>query len=194
MKGRESGMPDERNWATFFDVEVALPKLLGAENLSGDLVEFGCGYGTFTLPTARRTSGIITALDIEPEMVTIVRHKASELSLTNIYAEVRDFVATGTGLPANSQAHAMIYNLLHIEHRDRLLEEARRVLRDDGHLSVMNWRSDVPTPRGPSLDIRPTPELCRAWLEMAGFVTIEAIDLGDCCPYHFGFRVRASDF
>ncbi len=34
---------------------------------SGDVVDFGCGYGTFTVPAARITSGTIRALDIDAE-------------------------------------------------------------------------------------------------------------------------------
>jgi SAM-dependent methyltransferase len=185
MKGRESGMPDEDYWATFFDVGSAIGRLLG--EMSGDVVEFGCGYGTFTLPAARHTTGIVTTFDIEPEMVARVRQKASDAGLVNVRVEERDFVTDGTGLPAGSQSHAMIYNLLHLENPLSLLKEARRVLRDGGKLSVMHWRSDIPTPRGPSLDIRPTPEQCRTWIEEAGFGSVQRIGIEDCCRYHFAF-------
>ena len=53
MKSRESGMPDEELWASFFNVESVLDKL-GLQSCAGDVVEFGCGYGTFTIPAARR--------------------------------------------------------------------------------------------------------------------------------------------
>jgi SAM-dependent methyltransferase len=185
MKGRESGMPDEDYWATFFDAEKGVARLLGEDDASGDIVEFGCGYGTFTFPAARYATGALTTFDIEPEMVDRVRQKASEAGLANIRAEVRDFVADGTGLPDGSQSHAMIYNILHLENPLALLAEARRVLRDGGKLSVMHWRSDIPTPRGPSLEIRPTPEQCRGWIEEAGFANVRRIDLEDCCRYHF---------
>ena len=96
MKGRESGMPDEAYWASFFEAEAAIDRLLGTAVL-GDVIEFGCGYGSFTVPTARRTAGRVIALDIEPEMVDCVRHKAVTFDLPNIQADVRDFVAHGTG-------------------------------------------------------------------------------------------------
>ena len=160
MKGRDSGMPDEAYWASFFETEVAIDRLLGATVL-GNVIEFGCGYGSFTVPAARRTTGRVMALDIEPEMVEIVRQKALTFDLPNIQAEVRDFVAHGTGVDSGSQAHAMIFNLLHLEQPVSLLREAYRTLQHDGMLSVIHWRSDIPTPRGPSLAIRPTPEQCR---------------------------------
>ena len=52
MKTRESGMPDESMWTDFFDAETVLRKL-GLTSSCGDVVDFGCGYGTFTIPAAR---------------------------------------------------------------------------------------------------------------------------------------------
>lgn len=61
MKVKDSGMPDEEMWTTFFDAEA----ILGAFGIGGevgDLLEFGCGYGTFTLEAARMVSGMVHAL------------------------------------------------------------------------------------------------------------------------------------
>ncbi|MEO7065372.1 MAG: class I SAM-dependent methyltransferase [Rhodanobacter sp.] len=190
MKIRESGMPDEAQWAGFFDCEAVIEKLLGAKRMHGDVIEFGCGYGSFTVPAAQHTSGVVTALDIEPEMIAVVREKAASLGLGNVRAELRDFVAEGSGVDAASQAHAMIFNLLHLDHPVALLREAHRILQDGGVLSVMHWRSDMPTPRGPPLEIRPTPEQCRQWMLDAGFRAVESIDLHDACPFHFGLVGR----
>ena len=52
MKARESGMPEESVWAGFFAPETILRKL-GLTSSCGDVVDFGCGYGTFTIPAAR---------------------------------------------------------------------------------------------------------------------------------------------
>lgn len=189
MKGRESGMPDEAYWASFFEAEAAIDKLLGPA-VQGNVIEFGCGYGSFTVPTARRTTGHVIAQDIEPEMIACVREKAINYALPNIQAVVRDFVAQGTGVDPGSQAHAMIFNLLHLEQPISLLREAYRTLQDGGVLSVIHWRTDIATPRGPSLEIRPTPEQCKEWIAEAGFHTIESVDLQSCCPFHFGLLAR----
>tara|TARA_R110001592_G_scaffold323435_1_gene602696 strand:- start:34445 stop:35038 length:594 start_codon:yes stop_codon:yes gene_type:complete len=186
MKGRESGMPEESWWASFFDAKGALEAFWKASPPQGNLVEFGCGYGTFTLPVALRTTSVVTALDIEPEMVTQVRTKAAESRLKNINVLQRDFVKDGTGLATGSQSHAMIFNLLHLEHPVALLREAYRVLKPGGSLSIMHWRSDIPTPRGPALDIRPRPQQCEQWLLEAGFNDVSQVDLASSCPYHYG--------
>lgn len=190
MKGRESGMPDEAYWATFFDPEAALDQLLSDSRECENVVEFGCGYGTFTLPAARRASGIVTALDIETDMVEIVVRKADAARLGNVRVALRDFVAEGTGLESGTQSHAMIFNLLHLEDPVALLREVYRVLDYGGSLSVIHWRRDIPTPRGPSLTIRPSPQQCRTWMEEAGFRSVRSVDLESCCPYHFGLVGR----
>ena len=186
MKGRQSGMPEEDLWNSFFDTECVIRKLFGEQGCRGSVVEFGCGYGTFTFPAARHATGTVYALDIEPDLIGRLQMRAEREAVANIVAEIRDFVANGAGLASGSQSHAMIYNLLHIENPDRLIREARRVLRPGGALSVIHWRSDIPTPRGPSLDIRPTPEQCRAWIEASGFRNVRDVDVAECCQHHFG--------
>lgn len=185
MKGRESGMPAESDWEAFFDADTAIARIFDSGIVNGDAVEFGCGYGTFTMPAASRTRGRFTALDIEPALIKLVSDKAARLSLANVRAQIRDFLRTGSGLARASHAHAMVFNLLHIDEPLVLLHEIRRILRPGGALSVMHWRSDIPTPRGPSLDIRPSPDQCSLWLQGAGFGTIRVVDLSDACPYHF---------
>lgn len=179
-------MPDAAYWASFFNPEAALKCLIPAGSVDGNIVEFGCGYGTFTIPAARHTGGVVTALDIEPEMAAYVRKMAGAAGLANINVEVRDFVAHGAGLADCSQSHAMIFNLLHLEDPPALLREARRVLQTGGTVSVMHWRSDIPTPRGPPAAIRPTLAQCRNWMTEAGFEDLRSVDLQSCCAYHFG--------
>ncbi len=186
MKGRESGMPEEDYWNSIFDAEGVIRKLFGEGGCRGSVVEFGCGYGTFTFPATKHATGTVYTFDIEPDLIGQLQMRAKREDISNIVAEIRDFVANGTGLRSGSQRHAMIYNLLHIENPCGLIREAHRVLHSSGRLSVIHWRSDMPTPRGPSLEIRPTLEQCKAWIEASGFRNARVIDLRECCQFHFG--------
>lgn len=188
MKGRESGMPDSPQWESFFNPRCILEKL-DCCRLAGDIVEFGCGYGTFTIPAAQLNEARLFALDIEPAMVAETTNKATQSGLRNVIAEQRDFVAAGCGRPDRSVIYAMLFNILHIEDPVGLLREAYRALVPGGLAGIIHWRSDVATPRGPSQDIRPLPEQCRTWGEAAGleFVRYESLC---CCSWHWGLIMR----
>jgi len=184
MKTRESRMPEESLWSTFFAPEEVLARL-GLTADCRDVVDFGCGYGTFTIPAARIVRGVIYAIDIEPDMVAATEAKAQAAGLVNVRVQQRDFVAEGSGLPDAAVDYVMLFNILHAEDPLALLREARRVLSAGGRLGIMHWIYDPTTPRGPRMEIRPRPEQCRAWAEQAGFRLAgpERIDLP---PYHYG--------
>ena len=183
MKVRESGMPEEAMWAAFFDAPRILTQL-GFDDPGADVVEFGCGYGTFTVACAARTRGTVFALDLEAEMLEVTQRKARESGLRNVRLLPRDFVADGTGLPESSAGYAMLFNILHAENPVGLLNEAYRVLRPGGKVGVIHWNYDPNTPRGPEMSIRPRPEQCQTWTREAGFVL--AIPFVSLPPYHYG--------
>ncbi len=182
MKGRDSGMPEPSYWESFFDAG-AIIEALGCASLPGDIVELGCGYGTFTLPLARQTNGTVHGFDIEPEMVACVAREAGRLSIPNIKTAERDFMVSGTGLLDSSIAHVMVFNILHIEEPLVLLQEAHRILKVGNRLSIIHWRSDIDTPRGPPLHIRPSLEQCRAWATSLGFHDVHIAELSHAAPW-----------
>jgi SAM-dependent methyltransferase len=187
MKIRDSGMPEEATWASFFDPALILRRLQFIFDRE-DVVDFGCGYGTFSIAAARLTSGTVYALDIDANMVAATDAKARRHSLTNVTAIERDFVSLGTGLPEGSVAYAMLFNILHAEDAVELLREAFRVLRADGVVAIVHWVHDAGTPRGPALSIRPRPEQCLDWAKEVGFlVDTTVISLP---PYHYGLVAR----
>jgi len=188
MKVRDSGMPEEEMWSGFFDPAEVL-SVFGLDRGVQDLVEFGCGYGTFTLAAAGIAAGTVYALDIEPEMVDVVRQKCDEAGIDNVRAEVRDIVAQGIGLAENSMDVALLFNILHHEEPVALMKEALRVLKPNGMLAVIHWNYDPTTPRGPAMEIRPRPEQCIEWGKEAGFRFNEQ-NRYDLPPYHYGLLFK----
>ena len=188
MKVRDSGMPEEEMWSGFFDPAEVL-SVFGLDRGVQDLVEFGCGYGTFTLAAAGIAAGTVYALDIEPEMVDVVRQKCDEAGIDNVRAEVRDIVAQGIGLAENSMDVALLFNILHHEEPVALMKEALRVLKPNGMLAVIHWNYDPTTPRGPAMEIRPRPEQCIEWGREAGFRFNEQNSY-DLPPYHYGLLFK----
>jgi ubiquinone/menaquinone biosynthesis C-methylase UbiE len=187
MKVRESGMPEETMWERFFDPSRILSRL-GLTPETSSAVDLGCGYGTFTIPAAQIVQGVVHGFDIEPEMIRATGARAETAGLPNVRLHLRDFEAEGTGLPDSSIGYVMLFNILHAERPDRLLREAYRILAPYGTAAVMHWRSDRPTPRGPSMEIRPGPEECRTWMAGAGLMVEGGVV--DLPPYHFGIVGR----
>ena len=185
-KGRESGMPEVEVWRGFFDPADVLDRL-DCER-PGNVVEFGCGYGLFTVEMARRSSGTVHALDIDSEMLAATTMAARTAGTPNVRPTERDFMVDGTGLPNQSCSHAMVFNLLHIEEPVGLLREAFRVLQIGGRLGIIHWNVDPATPRGPSMAIRPTPEQCRRWAEEGGFRFVHVVP--EIATWHWGLLMQ----
>jgi len=183
MKVRESGMPEQDQWESYFDQPAILTKL-GLTDATHNVVEFGSGYGTFTNTGAEIVSGTVFALDIEPSLLCASEVRAKSLKLTNIEYIVRDFVSDGSGLPDGVADYAMLFNILHTDEPVELLCEALRNVRPAGRIGVIHWNYDPETPRGPPMEIRPRPRDCERWAEAAGLNCGRVIDLP---PYHYGY-------
>ena len=138
MPIRESGMPKLEHWESLFD-PAALLDALGFSNPLGDVVDFGCGYGTFALALAERTSGTVYAIDGDPAMLRLTQKRARDAALRNVVPIEGDLLADGASL-ASASVDAVL-----IAHRD------------------------VETPRGPPLEMRPTLDQFSAWAQEAGF-------------------------
>jgi ubiquinone/menaquinone biosynthesis C-methylase UbiE len=187
MKVRDSGMPgDEAQWNQFFDpVKILQQMELTAEvNAVADL---GCGFGTFSLPASQIIMGKIHAFDIDEDMISHLRNKTDQLKINNIELYLRDFISEGTGLQDGSMDYAMLFNILHHDNPFQILDEVYRILKPGGKAGIIHWRSDIPTPRGPQLEIRPTPAQCKKWSTEKGFTIQKELILE---PYHFGIIIK----
>ena len=181
LKIRESDMPEDKEWSEFFNPTRTL-KLLGLNGSTLNVADFGCGYGTFTIPAAKIIRGKIYAVDIEPEMIKVVERKAKENNLDNVVPIIRDFISEGSGLEDLSVDYVMLFNILHVEKPRNLLREAYKILLLGGKVGIIHWNYDPTTPRGPPMDIRPKPEQIMLWAKSVGFSLRQRLDLK---PYHY---------
>jgi len=191
MKLRESGMPEETYWETLLNVPLILDRL-GVDGTLRDVVELGCGYGTFTLPVARRIAGVVEAIDIEAAMLERTRQRAREAGLTNIVCRQRDVLTNGFGGTPGARDACLLFNILHGEEPVRLLAEAAGTVRAGGLVLIVHWRFDPATPRGPVLDIRPRPEQILGWAAQTGVLEPDGPAL-DLPPWHYGLQLRRKE-
>jgi ubiquinone/menaquinone biosynthesis C-methylase UbiE len=183
MKVRDSGMPEENIWDGFHDIDLILSELLINSKIN-DLVEIGCGYGTFTIPAAKKINGQLYAFDIEKNMLDIADQKIIDERISNVVLEQRDILEETTGLKDNSMDYVMLFNILHNELPELFFTEIFRVLKPKGKVGILHWRSDISTPRGPDLSIRPTPGQILEGVDKQRFVIEKEPVILE--PYHFG--------
>jgi ubiquinone/menaquinone biosynthesis C-methylase UbiE len=186
MKVIDSGMPDEAYWNNLFDIPRII-NWLDIKNIVGPIVEIGCGYGTFTVPIAKKTNNQVLAFDIEPSMLEIAQKNVQQSELKNVQFSLRDILETGTGLESNSVGMILLFNILHFDERRVMLEEASRILNPSGVAAIIHWRKDIETPRGPIVHMRPDQDTILS--------SINGLDLhfkGNSRiiePYHWGIQL-----
>ncbi len=187
MKVRDSGMPSETMWSSFFEVDTILNTMQVNQSVN-NLLEVGCGYGTFTITAAKKIKGKLLAFDIEQEMIDYTKNKAIHEGITNIDFFNRDIIANGSGLAKESVDYVMLFNILHHDQPMELINEAHRILKKDGKVGIIHWRSDIDTPRGPDVSTRPKPNQCFEWAKEAGFKILQQPQILE--PYHFGLIIQ----
>lgn len=180
MKIRDSGMPEEDYWESFFNIDLILARL-GVREF-GDVAELGCGYGTFSIPVANAIDGTLYTFDVDPMMVARTTERARDL---RVVCEVRDVMEKGFGVNVDA---VLLFNILHCERPESLLAHAFDSLRPNGRVLVIHWRHDAATPRGPALDIRPRPDHIVNWAQAAGL--LQDGPVADLPPWHYGLRLR----
>ncbi|XDD50563.1 class I SAM-dependent methyltransferase [Leptospira sp. WS92.C1] len=181
-------MPEVEYWDSLFNVSLILERMELLQDI-GTIVEFGSGYGTFTLPLARNRKNRIIAFEIETDLVQNLREKAKQEGLDQIISTEKDIIGQGTSLTSDSVDYVMIFNLLHHDDPITILEEAYRILKPRGFAGLVHWNYDPNTPRGPKMEIRPKPEEIYNWAKKAKF-QIEFTMPIDLPPYHYGFLAK----
>lgn len=112
------------------------------------VADFGAGSGYFTLLVAKMVgeSGRVTAIDVQKEPLQVIDTKAKDAGLHNV-ATVRGNLEVdgGSDLPAASQDMVFLANILfQSQQKDAIVQEARRVLKQDGQLVMIDWVPSVP--------------------------------------------------
>ncbi|MBU3964447.1 class I SAM-dependent methyltransferase [Patescibacteria group bacterium] len=145
--------------------------------------EFGCGPGGFAIALARRVpKGMVYALDIQEEPLSALIGRAKGVGLSNIKTIQCDLEEPkGSTLKDESMDLVLIANaLFQIEDKDAFLKEAKRVLKRNGNLVIIDWNPDSPF----------GPEENRVSLEQAHkivkFMDIKLVKELETGTYHWG--------
>lgn len=103
------------------------------------ILDYGCGFGVFTIPSARIVGkeGRVYALEVRARMLERVREKTENEGLANVVTVLLDRSRLNTGLPDDIADAVLVYDVMHeIDNRVGLLRELHRVIKQGGLLSI----------------------------------------------------------
>lgn len=137
------------------------------------VADLGCGPGFFTLPLAELVgkTGKVFAVDVQQEMVDDLRARLAQQNITNV--AVRRSTELDPAIPQRSVDLALLAFVLHeIDQRSSFLLAAKRLLREDGRIAVLEWEK-METPVGPPLEMRVSADEIIADAAAAGLALVE---------------------
>ena len=147
---------------------------------SGETIaDVGAGTGYFSLPLAQAVGpqGKVYAVDAQEEMLSLLRQKLDEFTLSNV--ELIHAEADNTGLPASSCDLVFAANVWHeFEDHAAVLREFARVLKVDGQIAILDWRPDVLPEHGPPLEHRLDSSHAVDALRSSGFQKVATANVG----------------
>jgi ubiquinone/menaquinone biosynthesis C-methylase UbiE len=145
-----------------------------------NVVDVGAGTGYFAIPIADRVaaSGRVHAVDIQPEMLALLEQKLPAGAPIDLVAGD----AGATGLPDGTQDLVFCANVWHeIDDRTQALAEAKRVLKGEGRIAIVDWRPECASPPGPPTEHRLSGADVGEQLRLAGWREITRRNVGTYC-------------
>jgi ubiquinone/menaquinone biosynthesis C-methylase UbiE len=174
--------------AAFLNPEAIIKLLPLKEEMT--VADFGCGSGYFSLALAKalRPRGRVIALDIWKPSLEALEFRSKLEGLFNIietkWANLEE--ERGSGLPNDSCDLVLISNILfEIEKKDKIIEEAKRILKPEGFLVLIEWYPEKLPNREALFPINKDEAL--GLVEKYGFKLERELSLGIT---HYGFLLK----
>ncbi len=104
----------------------------------GQVLELACGNGNYTRTLSKGAEKIL-ATDISDDMISTAKKKLEDLeNIDFMKADCYD-----TGLDSSTYDTVFMANIIHVVHKpDVAIEEAKRLLKDDGRLVILSFTAD----------------------------------------------------
>jgi SAM-dependent methyltransferase len=185
---RGTEMPTAGWWEALWPDPAGVLAAVGIEP-DMEVVDLCSGDGWFTLQIAK-IAGHVIAIDIDPSLLEVARHRLTESGATNC-----DFVAGDAyelaKLVSGPADFVFLANAFHgVPDRPRLARAVRATLRPAGHFAIINWHQRpreetviLGEPRGPKTELRLSPQQTIDAVESSGLKLARLVELP---PYHYG--------
>jgi len=163
-------------------------KVLGQLEIKANLkiAHFGCGHGYFDIPLAKMVGpdGKIYSIDVLKEALEEVKTKAEKEGLVNIETIRGNLeIVGGSKIKDNACDMVLLANILfQSQKKTEVIKEARRALKQEGKLIIIDWQ-----PQGSTLTSgsgwRISPQEARQIAEEQNFAFEKEFETDD---YHYG--------
>jgi SAM-dependent methyltransferase len=123
--------------------ETALDKIGIREGMT--VADVGAGVGYFTVRLGRRVgpAGKVYAVDVQPEMLSILKQRANKAYLKNIVTILGS--ESDPKLPPASMDLVLLVDVYHeFSQPQKMLERLRNALKNDGRLILLEYRKEDP--------------------------------------------------
>ncbi len=127
---------------------LKIEEILEEVDLSANTVvaDFGCGSGGWVIPLAKLlVDGRVFAIDVLEEPLSALKSRAQTENLLNLKTIRADVESKdGSGLGVSSVDMVLMTNLLfECKYKNKVFEEAKKVLKSGGRILVVDWRKDA---------------------------------------------------
>ncbi len=149
-------------------------------------VDLGCGRGEYAVEAAWRVGeeGKVYAIDLWEEGLVVLGTEAEFLGLNQLRVLVADVCAR---VPIDDESAdvcflaAVLHDLVREGCADSVLDEARRILKPEGTLAVVEFNKFDGHP-GPSIEVKLSPEQLEGLVTAHGFAPKDLASVG---PYNY---------
>ena len=149
------------------------------------VADLGAGSGFYAIPAARMVPmGKVYAIEIQKDFLITIKNKAAENHLNNIEYFLGDIEKIGGTKIKDKIVDAVIASniLFQVEDKDKFIEEAKRILKPQGQLLLIDWLDNT-SAIGPSFDKIISKNKACEMFEKKGFTWQRDIDAG---MHHYG--------
>jgi ubiquinone/menaquinone biosynthesis C-methylase UbiE len=123
--------------------ETALDKIGIKPGMTVADVGAGSGYMTERLAKRVAPTGKVLAVDVQPEMLALLRSRAAKSKLTNIQTVLG--TESDPKLPPNALDLVLMVDVYHeLTQPQRMLRKLRQALKNDGRLVLLEYRKEDP--------------------------------------------------
>jgi len=169
----------------FLDPNVVLEQLRLADSMK--VADFGCGSGGWTIPLAKKFSKAkIYAIDILEEPLSALKGKLKAQNIFNVQI-IKANVENKLPISDNSVDLVLMTNLLFQSNaKDKIFKEAKRILRPEGQVLVVDWnKNSFIGPGNNAVSKKEVEEIA----QREGFIKEKEFEAGN---YHYGLIFKKS--